>query len=155
MMRKLALVTALLVAGTLVFSGGIATAQQQGGMRHGMRTGPVAFSADRPLISFMLDRKAELGLSSEQVQALETLRAEFQHRAEVGGKEIGQAEKELRVLVSRDQVDLAKAEEKIKEISGGWAAIRLDRIQTVEKGKALLTPDQLSKLKTLTAEPGS
>jgi Spy/CpxP family protein refolding chaperone len=73
-----------------------------------------------------------------------------QREAEAKTAEIRRAEEALAPLVEADRADLARVEEQVKAIAQLQAELRLGRIRTVEQGKALLTPEQLAKLKTLT-----
>ena len=109
---------------------------------------------ERPLITLMLRHKDELGLSPDQVQSLERLRAEFQREAIRRDADLRIAEMELGTLLEKDPADLAQVEGKVREIERLRADPRLARIRTIEQGKAQLTPGQRAKLRTLLAEPG-
>jgi hypothetical protein len=104
---------------------------------------------ERPLISIMLSHRAELGLSSGQVEALERLRAEFQKEAIRVEADVRVAETDLRLLLAADPVDLARVEGKIREIEKRRADLRVARIRTIEQGRAQLTPEQRQRLRTL------
>ena len=119
-------------------------------MMQGRGMAPVRFSADQPLVSFILSRQADLGLTPDQVRDLEALRTNFQREADAKTAEIRRAEEALAALVEADRVDLARVEDQVKAIAQLQAELRLGRIRTVERGKALLAPEQLTKLKTLT-----
>lgn len=108
-------------------------------------------SSERPLISLMLRHREELQLSDEQVKALEALRSDFQKEAVRRSAEIRVAELELQELLREDPVDLGKVEAKVRQIEALRAEHRLSRIKTIERGKALLTPEQRRKLESLTA----
>lgn len=108
---------------------------------------------ERPLITLMLRFRDELGLSPEQVQALERLRADFQRQAIRGGADLRIAELELANLLNSDQADLAQVEARVREIERLRAELRLARIRTIEQGKAQLTPEQRAKLKSLSGRP--
>lgn len=108
---------------------------------------------ERPLITLMLRYKDELGLSLDQVQSLERLRADFQREAIRRDAELRIAETDLATLLERDPVDLGQVEPKLREVERLRADLRLARIRTIEQGKAQLTPDQRQKLRTLLAEP--
>lgn len=117
-----------------------------GGMMGGMGAGR-APGHEGPLISLMLDMKDQLGLSLQQVQALRDLRAAFEKEAIQRGAEIRVAEVELRETLTQEQVDLGRAETLIRKIAGLRAELRLARLQTLEKGKSVLTPEQLAKFR--------
>lgn len=114
-------------------------------------TGAAYLSPERPLISFMLRHREELQLSDEQVKALEALRSDFQKEAVRRSAEIRVAELELQELLREDPVDLGKVEAKVRQIEALRAEHRLSRIKTIERGKALLTPEQRRKLESLVA----
>jgi Spy/CpxP family protein refolding chaperone len=95
----------------------------------------------------MLDMKDQLGLSLQQVKTLRDLRTAFEKEAIQRGAEIRLAEVELRETLEQDQVDLARAEALVRKVAGLRADMRLSRLRTVEKGKALLTPEQLAKFR--------
>ena len=108
---------------------------------------------ERPLISFMLHRRDELKLTPEQVQALEGLRADFQREAIRREADIRVAELDLQALLQVEPVDLARVEAKVREIAQLQADLRVARIRVIEQGKAQLTPEQRTTLKTLLAAP--
>jgi Spy/CpxP family protein refolding chaperone len=131
------------------------------GMREGWRGHYMRHhrgAGERPIISLALKYRQELGLSPAQVEALDSLRTDFQRDAIKRGADIRVAELDLRVLVRTDpadlgkQVDLGKAEAKVREIERLRAEQRLARIRTIEQGKAQLTPEQRTKLGALLAE---
>jgi Spy/CpxP family protein refolding chaperone len=98
-----------------------------------------------PLITLMLWHARDLSLTPEQVGALETRRGEFQRSAEVQTGELQRLELELQGLLSREQVDMAQVEPRVRKIEALRSELRLGRIKTVEKGKAILTPEQWRK----------
>lgn len=108
---------------------------------------------ERPLISLMLRHRDELGLSPEQVQSLERLRADFQREATKREADLRFAETELRALLDADTVDLGQVESKLHAVGQLYAELRLARIRAIEQGKALLTQEQRAKLRTLLNEP--
>jgi len=110
---------------------------------------------ERPLITLMLRHREELGLSREQVQGLERLRADFQREAIRREADLRIAETELGTLLDADVVDLGQVEEKLRAIGQLGTELRLARIRAIEQGKGLLTEDQRAKLRALLAEPRS
>jgi hypothetical protein len=108
--------------------------------------------AERPLITLMLNHRAELGLSQAQVDALERLRTDFGREAAQREADIRGAEGELAGLLAADPVDLGRVEAKVRQIERLRADVRLGRIGTIEQGKAQLTPEQLRQLRVL-ADP--
>lgn len=108
---------------------------------------------ERPLISFMLAQRHELGLTPVQVQELERLRVDFQREAIKRDADLRVAEMDLARLLQADTVDLGSVEAKIQEIERLRAAFRLARIRTIEQGKAQLTQEQRTKLAVLLSQP--
>lgn len=116
---------------------------QMGGMMSGM---PMGHPGERPLITQALQQREQLGLSADQVAALEAARAEFAGDAKRRGADIEAAEQELGTLLGESTVDLAKVEAKVRQIASSQADLRLARIRTLEKGKAILSAEQRAKL---------
>ena len=117
-----------------------------GGMMGGMG-GDREPGHEGPLLSFMLNMKDQLGLSLQQVQTLRDLRVAFEKEAIQRGAEIRVAEVELREALAQERVDMARAETLIRKIAGLRAELRLARVRTLEKGKGVLTPEQLEKFR--------
>ena len=130
--------------------GGQGGGMMGGGMRgHGMREGRGgrALSHEGPLISIMLEHTQDLGLNAEQERKLRDLRTEFAKESVRRTAEIRVAEIELDSLLEQDKWDLAKIEPKVKQIATLQGDLRLARIKTLEAGRAVLTAEQLEKLK--------
>lgn len=108
---------------------------------------------ERPLITIMLRNRDELGLTPEQVRALESLRSDFQREAIRKGADLRVAEMDLEALLQADPVEMGKVEAKVREIERFRADLRLARLGVIERGKAQLTSDQRAKLKKLLTEP--
>jgi Spy/CpxP family protein refolding chaperone len=108
-----------------------------------------ASPAERPLITMMLHHRSELGLSDEQVSRLEALRGEFAREAIRRDADIRIAELDLAALLAQNPVDLARAETKIRELGQLRAELRIARLRTLERGKALLSAEQRQKLGAL------
>jgi len=116
---------------------------------HGMREGRGgrALSHEGSLISIMLEHTQDLGLNAEQERKLRDLRTEFAKESVRRTAEIRVAEIELDALLEQDKWDLAKIEPKVKQIATLQGDLRLARIKTLEAGRAVLTAEQLEKLK--------
>ena len=97
----------------------------------------------------MLWHARDLSLIPEQVRSLEILRGDFQRAADLQTAEIQRLELELQRVLSREQIDLAKVETRIRRRESLRTELRFGRIKTVEKGKATLTPEQWRKLQPL------
>jgi Spy/CpxP family protein refolding chaperone len=131
--------------------GGMGGGGMMGGgmMRPGLREGREGrmMSHEGPLITIMLEHSQDLGLNPEQEGKLRDLRTEFSKESVRRTAEIRVAEIELNSLVEQDQWDLAKIEPKVKQIATLQGDLRLARIKTLAAGRAVLTPQQLEKLK--------
>jgi Spy/CpxP family protein refolding chaperone len=101
----------------------------------------------------MLRFRHDLGLTAEQVQTLERLRADFAREASRRQDELRAAERDLAALLETDPVDLGAVESKIRDIERLRGDLRLGRIRTIEQGRALLTPAQRERLRTLLGPP--
>ncbi len=100
----------------------------------------------QPWLTIMLDHRRELGLSAEQVGTLFDLRERFQEVAQEKAQAIARAEAELNEMLGPQQVDLAAAEAKLKQIEALRTELQVARLKTIEEGKQLLTPEQRTKL---------
>jgi Spy/CpxP family protein refolding chaperone len=116
-----------------------------GGMMGRMMGDP----AERPLITIMLHHRTELGLSADQASRLETLRGDFAREAIRRGADIRIAELDLATLLEQDPVDLTKVETKVREVAQLRADLRIARLRAVEQGKAVLTPEQRTRLQAM------
>jgi Spy/CpxP family protein refolding chaperone len=108
---------------------------------------------ERPLVTIILSHRQELGLSSAQVQGLERIRDDFQREAIKLDADQRVAQMDLAALLRADPVDLAKVEAKVREIERLRSDLRIGRIRAVERGKAILTPEQRTKLQALAPDP--
>jgi Spy/CpxP family protein refolding chaperone len=100
----------------------------------------------------MLRHDAELGLSPDQLQSLEELRADFQREAVRHAADIRIAEMELATLLQVEPPALEQVKTKLQEIERSRVDLRFVRIRTIEQGKALLSPEQWAKFQTLLGE---
>lgn len=126
---------------------------RHGGGPEGPRWGHRGMHPDgRPVIALMLRNRDTLGLTPEQVQRLEQLRADFVRDAIRRGADLRIAEVDLMQLRNAEPADLAQIETKLREIERLRTDLRLARIRTVEGAKGQLTPEQRAKLRSLLAE---
>ena len=100
----------------------------------------------RPLISLALQHRTGLKLTLDQAEELETIRDAFARRYRRERVELLEMREDLRKSLREANIDLADAGKRIRAIEAKRAALRLARLQAIEKGKAVLTPDQLTKL---------
>lgn len=103
----------------------------------------------RPLISLSLQYREDLKLTPAQVEKLEAARDAFARRYRREREELRNMSEDLRKSLRGDKTDLADASKRIRAIEAKRAALRLARLQAIEKGKAVLTPIQLKKLMSL------
>jgi len=115
--------------------------------------GPPPGVAERPLVSFMLEHRTELGLSGEQVARLEALRSDFMREAIRREAEIRIAELDLAALLEQDPLDLGRVEAKVREVAQLRADLRIGRLRTIEQGKGVLTAEQRTRLQSLLGGP--
>lgn len=126
-------------------------------MMRGMRMGSSTdlLGRERPLLSLALGHRTELGLSADQVKTLEDLVERFRKEAEARVNQVEAAEQELAGLLKAESPDMTQAEAKVRAIESLRAELRLARIGTIAKGRAVLNPEQRKKLEELLASrPG-
>lgn len=134
------------------------------GMMHGpvaemmrgmpMSAGDRVLGRERPVLSLALRHRAQLGISDDQATTLQAFVDRFGKEAEERLRQIETAERELAGLLKEEPVDLAQVDGKVRAIEKLRADLRLRRIQTIAEGRALLTPEQRTKLDLLAAEGG-
>jgi Spy/CpxP family protein refolding chaperone len=117
----------------------------------GGRMGPMFEPVDRPLLTIMLHHRTELGLSPEQVGRLETLRADYAREAIRRDADIRIAELDLAALLEQEPPDFSKVETKVREVAQLRGDLRVARLRAIEQGKAVLTPEQRGRLRTMTS----
>ena len=118
-------------------------------MEHGMGQGHEwrGMSHEGPLLTMMLEHGQELGLSQEQEKKLRELRTEFSKESVRRSAEIRVAQIDLDALLEQEQWNMAQIEPKAKQIAGLEGELRVARLKTLAAGRAVLTPQQLEKLK--------
>lgn len=132
------------------------------GMMHGpvaemmrgmpMSAGDRVLGRERPVLSLALRHRAQLGLSEDQATTLQAFVDRFGKEAEERLRQIETAERELAGLLKEEPADLAQVDGKVRAIEKLQADLRLRRIQTIAEGRAVLTPEQRTKLDLLAAE---
>jgi len=110
---------------------------------------------ERPLVTFMLDHRAELALTPPQVQELERIRSDFQKEAIKLDADQRVAEMDVATLLRADPVDVNKVEAKIREAERLKADLRVGRVRAIVLGKAQLTPEQRARLAAMLGEPSA
>jgi Spy/CpxP family protein refolding chaperone len=104
-------------------------------------------SHEGPIITMMLEHSQDLGLNPEQEKKLRDLRTEFSKDSVRRTADIRVAQIELNALLEQDQWDVAKIEPKVKQLATLQGDLRVARIKTLAAGRAVLTPEQVEKLK--------
>lgn len=122
-------------------------------MMRGMPMGQAreVLGRERPLLSLALRHRAELGLSADQVTALEGLIERFRKDAEARLADIEAAERELAALFEAESPDLGQVQAKVLAVEKLRADLRIARIKTIVEGRAGLTAEQRKKLEELVA----
>lgn len=141
--------------------GGASTGSMSG-MMHGpvaemmrgmpMSAGDRVLGHERPVLSLALRHRAQLGLSEDQATTLQAFVDRFGKEAEERQRQIETAERELAGLLKEEPADLAQVDGKVRAIEKLRADLRLRRIQTIAEGRAVLTPEQRTKLDLLATE---
>ena len=119
------------------------TMGQRRGFRHGRSR------AQKPIISLSLRFRDKLKLSEGQIAKLKKLRSDFVRRMIGERAALRTLRFDIRQALKADKVDLPAAEKLVRAASKKRGDNALDRIRTIESGKALLTSEQLKELKTL------
>jgi Spy/CpxP family protein refolding chaperone len=117
-------------------------------------TSPAPSPAERPLVTIILEHRDQLALTPEQATRLETLRQEFTRESIRRDADLRIAEMDLAALLEQTPADLPKVEAKIRELEKLRADFRIARIRTLEQGRAVLTPEQRTKLQALLGGAG-
>jgi Spy/CpxP family protein refolding chaperone len=127
---------------------------EAGAMGHMMDHGMMALggrvrSHEGPLLTMMLHHSQDLGLSPEQEQKLRDLRTTFEKEAVRRTAGIRVLQIDADALLEQERWDLAQLEPKVKQIAALQGELRMARLKTLAAGRALLTPQQLEKLKQI------
>lgn len=93
--------------------------------------------------------KERLGLSEEQVEKAKEMERAYRKEAIRLHSDIEIAEIDLKALLDQEPVDMARVEEKVKEIEGKRARLRLERIRFYRDLMGILTPDQKKAFKEM------
>ena len=109
------------------------------------------FGEGAPLISIALSHQSELGLSTTQVSNLENIRTEFQNRIAPILQDQRSIENKLREVQQQSSVDLVQAKALIEQSEKRHSELRYLRLEALENGKSILTPQQQDQLKNLIA----
>lgn len=102
------------------------------------------------LPDFYLKHQTELGLSDEQVDALQRALVSVQKEAILKGAQVKALELELSDMVTRPDFKLQEATAKLKEVEDARQALRSAMLGAAASARDSLSPEQLKKLKDLT-----
>jgi Spy/CpxP family protein refolding chaperone len=103
-------------------------------------------SGARPMISLALRFQEDLKLTQDQIKKLTGLRDDFTRRSIGERAAVRTMRFDLRKALEADKVDLGASEKQIRAIAAKRADRRIDRLRTIEKGKAVLTKEQRTAL---------
>ena len=112
----------------------------------GARRGGARRGGARPIISLALRFRDDLKLTQDQIGKLTGLRDDYIRRSIGERAAVRTMRFDLRRALEADKVDLAATEKQIRAIAAKRADRRIDRLRTIEKGKAVLTKEQLTTL---------
>jgi Spy/CpxP family protein refolding chaperone len=103
-----------------------------------------------PLITIALKHKDDLALSAEQTGNLEKIREHYQTQVRPLHQQLQAVEKEILALSQESPANLIQIKAKIQESEKHRTELRYLRMEALENGKTVLTPEQQEKLKSLT-----
>lgn len=105
--------------------------------------------AGAPLISIALRHKSELNLTAEQVANLEKIKSHYESQVKPIHEQLTANEKELAALMQQSPANLIQVKAKIQEGEKYRSDLRYLRVEALENGRAVLTPQQQEQMKTL------
>jgi len=98
-------------------------------------------------MGFFLCCKKELELSDKQMKDLKSIKLDFQMGKIRKEADLKIAELELKSLMHEDEASIKDIEAKLKAVAKLKTDMKLSHIKAFRKAKALLTPEQLEKMK--------
>lgn len=113
----------------------------------------------RPLFGMVMRHRQELALTPSQIEGFQRLGTDYRREAIKRRAERELARVDLMTLMRPDPanpgkaVDMTQVESKVREIEKSRADLQISRLRAMEQGKALLTPEQRTKLMTLMSQP--
>lgn len=96
---------------------------------------------------FLWRKLMGLGLSEQQKDALKAIRSRVIKDTIKKRADLQLAKVELRELLQKDPVDMSAVEAGLKKVEAARTDLKLTHIKAMVEGKAVLTPEQLKKLK--------
>ncbi len=107
------------------------------------------FGGGAPLISIALKHKSDLNLSGDQVSNLETIRTNYETQAAPLREQVRSIDQEIAGLLQQTPADLVTVKSKIQEAEKLRSELRYLRVEALDNGKSVLSPEQRDQLKTL------
>ena len=107
------------------------------------------FGGSAPLISLALKHKRELNLSGDQINQLEQIRSDYQNQAAPLHQQVRDIDKQIAGLLQQTPADLVTVKSKIQEAEQFRSELRYLRVEALDNGKSVLSPEQRDQLKTL------
>ena len=129
----------------------LASAQDSSSRRErtAMRGDRMGGFSGAPLISIALKHKTELNLTSDQIVNLEKIKNHYDSQVTPLHQELTAIEKELATMTPQSPVNLIQIKAKIQEGEKYRSDLRYLRVEALENGRTVLTPQQQDQLKTL------
>ncbi len=93
---------------------------------------------------------AQLGLTDEQVEKLQALKLECKKVKTLDGAQIKVACMDLKAMMAPEKFDLEKAKAQLKKKMDLVTGKKIKQMELYQKAIAVLTPEQLKKMKTIT-----
>ncbi|HET8563996.1 MAG TPA: Spy/CpxP family protein refolding chaperone [Candidatus Binatia bacterium] len=109
------------------------------------------FGAEAPWISIALRHRTELSLTEDQVATLEKARTHYQNQSAPVREQLLSVEKEIAGLLQETPANLIQVRLKIEQAEKLRSELRYLRVEALENGKSVLTPQQRDQLKNLVA----
>jgi Spy/CpxP family protein refolding chaperone len=104
---------------------------------------------DAPWISIALRHQSELNLSPDQVATLEKIRTQHRDQTTPILEQLRAVEGEIAGALENAPANLIQAKLKIEQAEKLRAELRYLRVEALENGKSVLTPEQRDQLKNL------
>jgi len=104
-----------------------------------------------PWISIALKHQSELKLTPEQVATLEKIRTQHRDQTTPIREQLRAVEDEVAAALQNTPANLIQAKLGIEKAEKLRAELRYQRVEALENGKSVLTPDQREQLKNLRA----
>jgi Spy/CpxP family protein refolding chaperone len=140
---------ALALAGVIAGNVPVATGQDSGETSNKMHGRRMHRGGGAPLISIALKHQSELNLTREQVANLEKIKSHYESQVTPLLQQLATSEKEIAALTQQSPAQLISLKSKIQESEKYRTELRYLRLEALENGRSVLTPQQQEQLKTL------